>query len=289
MIIFFMTMKGTYWDAPRIEAANLNGVLHLFHSFILWPQPEHPVLGVGWTLVHEMYFYIAFACLILLLPSRFRLFGILAWAVIVTTGALAGLSADFSNNLIELIFYPMTLQFILGALVGYAIKAGWRRHAVLAALVGGLATLVPFLNLDVEPTQTLMVSLGNESFTVMDPVWRRTIFYGLPVALLIYGLVALELDRGLRVPKFMVHLGDWSYSLYLCHTLSISAIGRATYTLFDPGPIVTPAYLILVTIGTILVSALTYYFFERPSIKFFRRWRPRSSAGASENKPAPTT
>ena len=127
------------------------------------------------------------------------------------------------------------------------------------------------------------------SVWVSPGLWRRTIFYGLPVALLIYGLVALELDRGLRVPKFMVHLGDWSYSLYLCHTLSISAIGRATYTLFDPGPIVTPAYLILVTIGTILVSALTYYFFERPSIKFFRRWRPRSSAGASENKPAPTT
>jgi peptidoglycan/LPS O-acetylase OafA/YrhL len=287
MVVFFATMKGTLWDAPRIDAAGLDGALHLFHSFVLWPQPEHPVLGVGWTLVHEMYFYIAFAVLILLLPVRMRLYGILAWAAIVTIGALAGLSANFSNNLIELIFYPMTLQFVLGALVGYAIKAGWRKHALIAAVVGGTATLIPFLNLDLYPTQALMTSLGNEGFTEVNPVWRRTIFYGIPVALLIYGLVALELERGLRTPKFMVHLGDWSYSLYLCHTLTISAIGRVTYTLFEPNLVVTTAYVILVTIGTILVSALTYYYFERPSIRLFRRWRGKPSAGANEKTPAP--
>ncbi len=287
MVVFFAAMKGTYWDAPRIDAAGLDGPLHLFHSFILWPQPEHPVLGVGWTLVHEMYFYIAFAALILLLPARARLFGILAWAMIVTIGALAGLSANFSGNMVELIFYPMTIEFILGALVGYAIKAGWRRHALLAAFIGAFAILIPFLNLDLEPTQTLMTQFGNEGFSGMNPVWRRTIFYGIPVALLIYGLVSLELERGLRTPKFMVHLGDWSYSLYLCHTLTISAIGRVTYTLFEPGLVVTTAYLILVTVGTILVSALTYYFFERPSIRFFRRWRPKSKSGAGDKTPAP--
>jgi len=288
MVIFFLTMKGTLYDAPRIDAAGLDPALHLFHSFILWPQPEHPVLGVGWTLVHEMYFYIAFAILILLLPARLRLYGILAWSAVVTIGALAGLSAVFSGNLVELVFYPMTLEFTAGALVGYAIKAGWRRFALPCAMIGGLGILIPFLNLDIEPTRALMTSLGYDGFTLMDPVWRRTLLYGIPVALLIYGLVALELDRGLgrRIPKFMVHLGDWSYSLYLCHTLSISAIGRGTYTLFDPGPMATTAYLILVTAGTITISALTYYGFERPSIRFFRRWRSQTASSTGESKPA---
>lgn len=288
MIIFFLTMKGTLYDAPRIDAARLDGTLHLFHSFVLWPQPEHPVLGVGWTLVHEMYFYVAFAVLILLLPARMRLYGLLIWSGTVTIGALAGLSDAFSGDLVELIFYPMTLEFTAGALVGYAIKAGWRRHALLFAIIGGLGVLVPFLDLDLEPTQTLMTALGFNEFTGIPPVWRRTLLYGLPVAMLIYGLVALELDRGLgqRVPKFMVHLGDWSYSLYLCHTLSISAIGRVTYTLFNPSPIATTAYLILVTGGTIAVSALTYRWFEQPSIRFFRRWRPKPVPSASENTPA---
>lgn len=286
MVFFFATMKGIPWDAPRIDAAGLDGPVHLFQSFLLWPQPEHPVLGVGWTLVHEMYFYIAFALLILLLPARMRLYGILAWSVAVTIGALAGLSANFSGDPVELIFYPMTLEFTAGALVGYAIKAGWRRHALAAALIGGLGILIPFLNLDVQPTQALMTALGFEDFSNMNPVWRRTLFYGIPVALLIYGLVSLELERGLRVPKFMVHLGDWSYSLYLCHTLAIGAIGRVTYTLFEPSLLATSAYLILVTTGTILISALTYHWFERPSIRFFRRWKPKVLTRASENTPA---
>jgi peptidoglycan/LPS O-acetylase OafA/YrhL len=288
MVFFFLTMKGTWYDAPRIDAAELDGALHLFHSFILWPQPEHPVLGVGWTLVHEMYFYIAFSILILLLPARMRLRGILVWSIFVAIGAFAGLSDNFSGDLIELVFYPMTLEFSAGALVGYAIKAGWRRHALLFAICGGLGILVPFLNLDLEPTRVLMASFGfGESFAI-DPVWRRTVLYGVPVAMLIYGLVALELEHGLgrRIPKFMVHLGDWSYSLYLCHTLTISAIGRVTYTLFDPSPVTTTAYLILVTTGTITVSALTYRWFERPSIRFFRRWRPNTNAHASESRSA---
>nr|WP_070958906.1 acyltransferase [Hyphomonas sp. Mor2] len=288
MVLFFWLMKGIPWDPPRIAAAGLDGPLHLFHSFILWPQPEHPVLGVGWTLVHEMYFYMAFAILILLLPARLRLYGILAWSVIVTVGALAGLSAMFAGNLLELAFYPMTLEFTAGALVGYAIKAGWRRHALLCVLVGSVGTLISFLGFDLELIQALMASLGNEDFTAIHPIWRRTLSYGIPVALLIYGLVALELERGLGrwVPKFMVDLGDWSYSLYLCHTLTISAIGRVIYTLFEPSFVSTTAYLILVTIGTILISALTYRWFEQPSIRFFRRFRPKRSAKASENTPA---
>lgn len=287
MVLFLLILRGVPWDVPRIEAAELDGPLHLFHSFILWPQPEHPVLGVGWTLVHEMYFYIAFALLILLLPARLRLLGILAWSALVIIGANAGLSARFAGNLVELIFYPMTLEFTAGALVGYAIKAGWRRHALLCVLLGSAGTLIAFLDLDREVIAALMTALGQSDFTAIPPVWRRTAIYGVPVALLIYGLVALELERGLRTPRFMVHLGDWSYSLYLCHILTVSIIGRTTYKLFGISPISTAAYLIFVTIGTILVSALTYYWFERPLIKYFRRWRPNTRTDASENSPAP--
>ncbi len=284
MVVFFYVMKGSFWDAPRISAAELNGPLHLLKSFLLWPQPEHPVLGVGWTLVHEMYFYIAFAALIFLLPARFRIYGIVAWSIAVIAGALAGLSDQFSGDLIELFFYPMTLQFTLGALVGYAIKAGWRKHALACAIIGGAGLLVPFLNLD----RAIVSTVNGDDFSGMDLVWLRTVFYGIPTALLIYGLVAMELGRGLgsRIPKFMVDLGDWSYSLYLCHTLTISAIGRVTYTLFEPGPIATPVYLILVTIGTITVSAFTYRWFERPAIRLFRRWRAKPADSSKDTTPS---
>ena len=125
MVVFLLLFRGLPWDADRLDPKELDGVTHLIKSFLLWPQPEHPVLGVGWTLVHEMYFYIGFTLLILFLPQRWRLPGILTWGGVVFIGALAGLGTSFGRNLVELVFSPVTLEFVFGAMVAYMIQAGW--------------------------------------------------------------------------------------------------------------------------------------------------------------------
>lgn len=285
MALFLLFFKGVPWDAARLDPKELDGTVHLIKSFLLWPQPEHPVLGVGWTLVHEMYFYVGFAALILLLPARWRIFGILAWGAAVLFGALSGWSNTFGNNLIELIFYPMTLQFMAGALVGYAIKAGWTRHALLFTALGIGGLLIAFFELDRPTIASLLSALGSEQPQLISP-WRRTLLYGLSSAALIYGLVAMEAHRNLGrlIPKFMVDLGDWSYSLYLCHVLVISGVGRITYGVIDPDMFGAPLiYLGLVTAATLTTSALTYHFFERPSIRFFRQWRPKPEPSRAEH------
>lgn len=290
MAVFLIIFRGVPWDITRIEPAGIDGPTHLLKSFLLLPQPEHPVLGVGWTLVHEMYFYLGFALLILLVPRKWRLAGLLTWAAAVTVGALAGLTSSFGNTLVDLIFYPMTLQFVAGALVGYAIKAGWRRFATPLAILGVIGLIVSFLEIDIAMADAVAGALGYDQLPQFGAHWRRTFTYGIPAALLIYGLVVLEMERGLGayIPKLMVSLGDWSYSLYLCHVLVISAVGRVTYGLVSPeSPLATAAYLVLVTFATILTAALTYHLFERPSIRLFRRWRPQPGKPASENSPAP--
>lgn len=289
MAVFLIIFRGVPWDVVRLEPAGIDGPTHLLKSFLLLPQPEHPVLGVGWTLVHEMYFYLGFALLILLVPRKWRLAGLLAWATAVTMGALAGLTNTFGNTIVELIFYPMTLQFVAGALVGYAIKAGWRRLAAPLAVLGALGLIASFLEFDIALAESLAPALGYDQLPQFGGHWRRTFVYGIPAALLIYGLVALEIERGLGryIPKLMVSLGDWSYSLYLCHVLVISAVGRVTYGALSPqSPLATGTYLILVTFATILTAALTYQLFERPSIRFFKRLRSGPSRQASENSPA---
>ena len=289
MAFFLIVFRGVPWDVTRIDPAGIDGPTHLIKSFLLWPQGIHPVLGVGWTLVHEMYFYIGFALLIFLVPPRWRIYGIVAWGAAVATGALSGLSGAFGGSLLELVFYPMTLEFIAGALVGYAIKAGWRRYAGVCALVGVAGLVLAFLDIDRAATHSLLSVIGIDGGSGYGAAWRRSFVYGIPAAMLIYGAVALELERGFgdRIPNLMVDLGDWSYSLYLCHVLVISAVGRIWYGIADPQNwFAVAAYLILVTLATMLTAALTYRFFERPSIRFFRRWRRKSEDGASES-PAP--
>ena len=47
-------------DPARISPDIEINLLYLIVVRVV-PQTEHPVLGVGWTLIHEMYFYIIFA------------------------------------------------------------------------------------------------------------------------------------------------------------------------------------------------------------------------------------
>jgi hypothetical protein len=44
--------------------------------------------------------------------------------------------------------------------------------------------------------------------------------------LLLFGLVTLEATGRLRVPAFLMRLGDMSFTVYLSHILVLGAIGR---------------------------------------------------------------
>ena len=267
MMLGFFMLHGVPWNPVRVLEQDLNGPSHVIHSLLLWPQDYHPVLGPGWTLVHELYFYLGFGLLVATLPPRLRLHGVFVWGALVAIGALLGLSSDFGRTAIEVVFYPMTLQFVFGALVAYAIQAGWRRYAWPLAIIGGVLFLLAFL---------LSPAIFNLQ-PVVPLQWSRTFLFGLPAALFIYGLVALELRGaiGQHIPKPLVILGDWSYSLYLCHFLTITAAGRLTLWLMGgPSDLSTVVFFVNGVIATLIVSGFTYYGFERPVNAYFRARRP---------------
>ena len=290
MAAVLLIFKGVPWDAARLDPKELDGTVHLIKSFALWPQPEHPVLGVGWTLVHEMYFYVGSALLILCVPAKYRLQAVLVWGLCVLIASFAGLSTSYGQSLTELAFNAMTLQFVAGAVVAYMIKAGWRRFALASAILGTAGLISTFLGLDRDLLSALPIAFNWTQLDPAGPPWRRVILYGLPAAMLIYGLVALEIEGKLsnRIPNGLVALGDWSYSLYLCHVLTISAAGRATYLAFgNKSAWATALWLLSASVLSLLTAALTYQFFERPLIRYFRRWRSKSVTYSARPAGAP--
>ncbi|MCA8901473.1 MAG: acyltransferase [Hyphomonas sp.] len=155
----------------------LEPVGYLTRSFLLQPQPAFPVLGVGWTLVHEMYFYVGFT-LLMLLPRKWLpgLIGI--WAATLLAGTLVGYAVPYADTYRDLIFYPMTMEFIAGAVAGLLVTSGriWRP---------GIVTLIAVLWL----SATLCYQGLETEFTLK---WGRVLWFGLPCALLIYGVAGLE-------------------------------------------------------------------------------------------------
>ncbi len=161
---------------------------YVLKSFLLIPQQDFPVLLIGWSLIHEIYFYFVFA-LILLLPRGWLPFALLVWGIAVAS--MLGLSIQIAQDLRALIVHPMTMEFIFGAVVGLMLTSGlvWRTGVV--TLLATLA-LVATLGLQGEPTR----------YTLQ---WGRVLEIGLPSAALIYGLAGLDLQGRLAwlVPAFL--------------------------------------------------------------------------------------
>ena len=166
-------------DDPAWRAAVQSGAggEFLLKSFLLIPQPDLPVLSLGWTLMHEMYFYAVFACL-LLLPRAVIPLALLGWGGLVVAASLLGLSEPIAVNFLTLAIHPLTMEFIFGAMVGLTLSSGLVARS-------GILTLVAALWF------TASLCLQGQ-VTPYTHQWGRVLAFGVPGALLIYGFAALE-------------------------------------------------------------------------------------------------
>ena len=289
---FFLSYGGVPFGAETIDDGSRlmreSSSLHLLYSYALLPQQTVPVHGVGWTLVHEMHFYIGFALLILL-PRRFLPLGLLGWAAIILLGTLTGLQTPVATDYLSLLVHPLSLEFLGGCAAALLISSG-RRFKPMTVLIAGVLTFVAALYLQPYPTD---FTLG----------WGRVLFFGIPSILIVYGAAALEAEDRISVPRPLVVLGDWSYALYLGHTLVLSGLRRifdalaarlqdtfleGLFTLGAPGALDNLFFYICCAVGSILFAGLVFNLFEKPAMAITGRWRRRLFEDTNAQlKPAP--
>jgi len=242
-----------YWLATLIYAARLAAggeavaPLDLLRSVLFVPyfdadQALRPVLGVGWTLNFEMYFYLVFA-VSLLLPARLGLPAIAAF--LAASAAFGALVAAPDNALATLLTSPMLLYFLAG-LALHALSA----KRSLPALTGRTATL-----------------LGLPAVAAML-VDSATIPFLAPALV----LAAAWLRPG-RVGAPDLALGDASYSTYLFHGFLLGPL--ATLMLASQtAPWATAAFLILAVSGSQLCGLAVHLAIERPMLRAVRTYLP---------------
>ncbi|MEE2525288.1 acyltransferase [Hyphobacterium sp. HN65] len=226
-------------------------------SLLLLPQAKLPVLAVGWTLVHEMYFYLVFTAL-LFLPRHWLIPALAAWLGVIVAGTYFGLLRQ--NPTTILLLNPLTVEFLLGAAIAYFQPRlpGWASLAAIGAGILGLAataiTLYPF------------------AIETFPAYWTRLLVFGLPVTLIVLGTVQFEPETPSPLYQALVKLGDWSYSLYLGHLIFLAA-GAYIWNLLIPdiGWIDNLAMMVLGVAGCIIAAGLTYTFIEQPLLAATRR------------------
>src|SRR3954452_12402158 len=121
----FVRVVPLYWAITLfVGLAYGSDIRHLLLSLALWPHPGPagqgwPVVGQGWTLVFEVFFYAVFAAT-LLVSARIR-----PWLIAAVFGVCCAAGAVFRPGNFVLATYtsPLLLEFGAGALLHEA----WRR------------------------------------------------------------------------------------------------------------------------------------------------------------------
>ena len=235
----------------------------LIRSFFLWPDQTLPMLKVAWTLIHELYFYFIFT-FILLLPQYFRLIALSLWAFIILAANFIGFNRASPELL--LIFHPLSLEFYFGAISAWIFMKLTHRKTIapLGAfnlIFGVIALMISLLYLS--------TSLDAKAY---PSHWMRCFLFGLPSAFIIYGLAALDSNNS-QLPHWSVKLGDWSYSLYLSHVLTLSALGLAWRKVAQNDPVDNIIILSFMILSTVFIAACLYYCVERPALNYSKKIR----------------
>lgn len=232
---------------------------NVLSSLLIVPMDAQPLLFVGWTLIYEMYFYYVFA--VLLNFSRRRAFlGLGVWAALILLAQLW--PGRNLNCFTQQYLGTLVLEFLFGVVVGSLVKQGIARYAI-ATIAAGVLALAASLT---------YVIAANISYA--DGWDARFFFYGLPMALVLYGFVVLERERRFVMPTFTQRIGDASYSIYLWHTILYAIAGRFVVIIAQRMHVPWPP-LLLLPIAVVLASMVLYHCIEVPLLRISRNFSAR--------------
>jgi exopolysaccharide production protein ExoZ len=251
----------THLVPPRLIRQLLFSLFFVPNYLAHDPQQMNPLLGVGWTLNYEMFFYLMFA-FALLLPRRLGLLALLVVPeILVTLGRIYGHAAAHTPAAI-LSFYsdPIILLFAHGVLIGFfelELKdLGTLRWPISPAYL----LAIPVLPLVAFPT-TLGTSNSSGILAISSTL------------VLLCCTLAAQIPPG-RFDRAMILFGDASYSTYLFHLLPLIALYSARRA-FLPGREDSVAYAFAITLLTVIAANLAglgiHLVLERPLIRAFRR------------------
>lgn len=256
---------GVYLILPHLAGNPERLAAHdIVASFLLLPQSDLPLVIVGWTLVHEVYFYAVFTLLLLLPEYRFGT-GLLVWGLGVCAGNwLVEQGFYGATPAMELLAHPLTWEFIAGCWIARLIDRGLYAQSLTVLLTGiGLLALGLWLYRPV-------------TFTDIPEGWLRIVIFGMPCVLIVYGAVALERRSGWMLPGWLRLIGDASYSIYLSHVLVIAALGKLWSWVARPGPIDNLVAVPLLLAAVLGVGLGSYGFLEKPLLALSRRAKSRA-------------
>lgn len=232
----------------KSHASNPN----ILKSLLLLPDKDLPLHAVGWTLIHELWFYMIFS-LFLLFPRKYLIILLSLWASVLVFFAIIGFKS--SNPNIALITSPLGLEFIIGAFIALNIKLLKKINSRTLIIVAGIGFLIAIANSNQNPSSFFASEI------------QRVLWYSIPSALLLIGIFNSEAE-GIKPNKTMTNIGNWSYAIYLIHVPVFAVLGRIISHFTGANFIVNLCFGIMALFAAIIAGMILNLLFEKPIMRF---------------------
>jgi exopolysaccharide production protein ExoZ len=253
----FLTAKlGLILATGHDPTGMANDPLYILGSYLFLPlRSVYPLIGAGWTLNFEMYFYLVAAVMLGLLPSRRFAIGVTLYMVVtVSIGGLVHNRVSVADVPLSSLLNPLCLEFVAGLWIARRLVEGRRWPAWLSMLTIGIA----------------VIAIGMGPADLHYTPWRA-VYWGIPATLIILGLVQLEPVIGFRRWTLPLLVGDASYSIYLAHTAVLPLLDPLVRRL-PPIAVVQGGLLVL---GSVVTGVMVHRIVEVPLIRWSSRWLGR--------------
>lgn len=222
----------------------------IIQSALLFPQQPGHIVGVAWSLSHELLFYILFAVAIGM--SRYVAIPLIIGWILLSTLCASKLVDVSESFYLSFLFSAYNFEFLFGCLSAFIVL----NHRVMypkTLLCLGLGLFVFTL---------YALALGELQRSV---IWT-TVLFGLSGALIISAAAQFEFSATSLWVRLGVLLGDASYSIYLIHFYIIIFL----YKLHAWFPIPNFAYATLVVFTSLTFGIMMYKYIELPMLTYLK-------------------
>lgn len=217
---------------------------------LLVPGYSPLVIGPGWTLSYEMYFYLCFA---LALFAGVRN-GILLLTAFYAISVAAGIWLDQGNPLIRVATNSLLIEFLAGAWLAIVFLRGGvvSRYLGYALILGS-------------------VFLFASGFWLAYERLPSIISWGVPAFMLVSGSLAFESQLKDGFGRQLAKLGDSSYLLYLSLVLVLDLLIATPIHALNINETAAIILSFPLSAGCVLIAAVGYRLVERPLLGALKR------------------
>ena len=242
---------------PEYLKTTTNNFIFLIKSLLFIPFYKNihqlqPLLGQGWTLNYEIYFYLAITLGLLIASKKAMLFSALLIILLFVTSFL------FTNQVLFTFFNnSIAIEFIYGILIYKLYIKKYLLFNSKPLIFILLILLMYFLMALIES------NYGTPS---------RIFLFGIPSAIIFILFINLEIYFSNSNSKYIIlfiKLGNSSYSLYLIHPFVIYFLTRIIYPLLKVNN-TNLFYVFFSLLITTYLGILTYRYLDYPLHRYFK-------------------